>query len=74
MDSESDVFDEDDGKTENTFLTFYVENEEYAVSVDYVTEIVRLQKTFSMPDVPSYVRGVINLRGQIVTVVDLRAG
>ena len=72
MESDPALFDEEDGNVENTFLTFHVEGEEYAVSVGYVTEIVRLQKTFAMPDVPAYIRGVINLRGKVIPLLDVR--
>lgn len=64
---------EDDSNTENTYLTFSVAGEEYAVHVSHVTEIVRLQKIFSVPDVPRFVRGVINLRGKVIPLVDVRA-
>jgi purine-binding chemotaxis protein CheW len=37
-----------------------------------VTEIVRLQKSFAVPDVPSYIRGVINLRGKVIPLLDVR--
>lgn len=63
---------EDDGNIESTYLTFQVAGEEYAVPVAYVTEIVRLQKAFSIPDVPPYIRGVINLRGKVITLLDVR--
>ena len=46
--------------------------EEYAVPVGNVTEIVRLQKCFSVPDVPRHVRGVINLRGKVIPLIDVR--
>jgi purine-binding chemotaxis protein CheW len=72
MESDPELFDEDDGNVANTFLTFHVEAEEYAVSVAYVTEIVRLQKTFAIPDVPKYIRGVINLRGKVIPLLDVR--
>jgi purine-binding chemotaxis protein CheW len=38
-----------------------------------VTEIVRLQRSFAVPDVPSYIRGVINLRGKVIPLLDVRA-
>jgi purine-binding chemotaxis protein CheW len=63
----------EDGDFSNTFLTFTVAAEEYAVSVSCVTEIVRLQKSYSIPDVPSYVRGVINLRGKVIPLIDMRS-
>lgn len=67
-----DAQEDDDGNVENTYLTFQVDGEEYAVPVTFVTEIVRLQKTFMIPDVPGYVRGVINLRGRVITLLDVR--
>lgn len=72
MQSDDDFADEDDGNLDNTYLTFHVGSEEYAVSVLFVTEIVRLQKTFAMPDVPAYIRGVINLRGKVIPLLDVR--
>jgi purine-binding chemotaxis protein CheW len=65
--------DDDTGNGEHTFLTFHVDGEEYAVPVAYVTEIVRLQKSFAIPDVPAYVRGVINLRGKVIPLLDVRS-
>lgn len=68
-----DNADEDDASVEHTYLTFQVGGEEYAVPVAHVTEIVRLQKSYAIPDVPSYVRGVINLRGKVIPLVDVRS-
>lgn len=65
--------DEDDDNIDNTYLTFVVADEEYAVHVSHVTEIVRLQKSFAVPDVPDYIRGVINLRGKVIPLLDVRA-
>ncbi|MET0342838.1 MAG: chemotaxis protein CheW [Polyangiales bacterium] len=74
MDSDAELFDDDDdGHVEDTFLTFHVADEEYAVPVAHVTEIVRLQKTYAMPDVPDYIRGVINLRGKVIPLLDVRS-
>ncbi len=72
-DDDLDSIDDDDGNIDNTYLTFHVGEAEYAVQVTCVTEIVRLQQTFSVPDVPSYVRGVINLRGKVIPLIDVRA-
>jgi purine-binding chemotaxis protein CheW len=57
---------------ENMYLTFDVRDEEYAISIAYVTEIVGLQKVSEVPDVPEYIKGVINLRGQVIPVMDMR--
>ena len=70
---EDDLNSDDDGNLDNTYLTFQVGESEYAVEVAAVTEIVRLQQTFSVPDVPDCVRGVINLRGKVIPLIDVRA-
>ena len=57
---------------ENMYLTFDVQNEEYAVNIAYVTEIVGLQKVSEVPDVPPFIKGVINLRGKVIPVMDMR--
>jgi purine-binding chemotaxis protein CheW len=56
----------------NVYLTFDVQDEEYAVNVAYVTEIVGLQKISKVPDVPRFIKGVINLRGKVIPVMDMR--
>jgi purine-binding chemotaxis protein CheW len=57
---------------ENMYLTFDVQDEEYAVNIGYVTEIVGIQKISEVPDVPEFIRGVINLRGKVIPVMDIR--
>jgi purine-binding chemotaxis protein CheW len=68
-----DIDLDDDDNLEQTYLTFAVGAEEYAIPVAHVTEIVRLQKIFSVPDVARHVRGVINLRGKVIPLLDVRA-
>ncbi|MDY7076496.1 MAG: chemotaxis protein CheW [Chloroflexota bacterium] len=46
--------------------------EEYAVNIGYVTEIVGVQRISEVPDVPGYIKGVINLRGKVIPVMDVR--
>ena len=65
--------DEEERSLDDTYLTFHVGSEEYAVPVAHVTEIVRLPKSFALPDVPNFVRGVINLRGKVIPLVDVRS-
>lgn len=72
MDFEDDFDDDLEEWTEQKFLTFPLENEIYALSVDVVTEIIGIQDITEVPELPEYVRGIINLRGQIVPVIDLR--
>jgi purine-binding chemotaxis protein CheW len=57
---------------ETMYLTFPVGSELYGVSIAMVTEIVGLQRIMSVPDVPHYIKGVINLRGKVIPLMDLR--
>ena len=57
---------------ENMYLTFEVQEEEYAVNIGYVTEIVGMQKISQVPDVPEFIRGVVNLRGKVIPLMDMR--
>jgi purine-binding chemotaxis protein CheW len=54
------------------YLSFALGREEYAIRVLKVREIVKLQHITSVPDTPVDVRGVINLRGKVIPVIDLR--
>lgn len=54
------------------YLTFPVGAEFYGVSITVVTEIVGLQRIMSVPDVPHYIKGVINLRGKVIPLMDVR--
>jgi len=54
------------------YLTFTLHGESYGIEVLKVREIIRHASITAMPQVPKYVRGVINLRGKIIPVMDLR--
>jgi purine-binding chemotaxis protein CheW len=54
------------------FVTFYVGDLLIGVDINQLDEINRLIDITPVPHAPSYVRGVVNLRGEVVTVVDLR--
>lgn len=54
------------------FLTFTLGHEEYGVPVLKVREIIKVMDITHVPQVPDYVLGVINLRGKVIPVIDLR--
>jgi purine-binding chemotaxis protein CheW len=54
------------------YLTFALASEEYGLPVLRVREIIKMMDITAVPQVPHYVRGVINLRGKVIAVVDLR--
>lgn len=57
---------------EGKFLTFPLGMEEYGLEIRHVTEIVGIQRITEVPDMPPFVRGVINLRGKVIPVMDVR--
>ena len=54
------------------YLTFALTTEEYGLPVLKVREIIKVMPITAVPQVPSHVRGVINLRGKVIPVIDLR--
>jgi purine-binding chemotaxis protein CheW len=53
------------------YLTFFTAGEEYAISIVKVCEIVEYEAVTTVPNTPAWIRGVTNLRGKVVPVVDL---
>ena len=54
------------------YLTFMLADDEFGINISYVTEIIGILAITFVPDLPSYVKGIINLRGQIIPVIDIR--
>src|SRR5271156_2231837 len=54
------------------YLIFHLGSEEFGTEVLKVREIMGIQDITTVPQVPSYVKGVINLRGKVIPVIDLR--
>lgn len=54
------------------FLTFTSDGLTIGISTDYVTEIITNHSITVLPLVPDYVKGIINLRGQIIPIIDIR--
>ncbi len=57
---------------EGKYLTFTLADEEYIISIMKIQEIIGLMKITTIPRTPEFVKGVINLRGKVIPVVDLR--
>ncbi|MDD5475797.1 MAG: chemotaxis protein CheW [Syntrophales bacterium] len=60
------------GMKEGKFLTFELDGEEYGVEILKVKEIIGIMNITPVPRTPEYVKGVINLRGKVIPVIDLR--
>lgn len=65
--------DEEGGPQTEKYLFFNLGEELYGVNIMNVTEIIELQRIIEVPDLPEYMRGVINLRGKVIPVMDLRS-
>ena len=68
--NDTDMYEEDTQK--GKFLTFTLGKEIYGIDIMYVTEIVGIQPITEVPELPIFVRGIINLRGKIIPVLDAR--
>ncbi|MFK5914935.1 MAG: chemotaxis protein CheW [Woeseiaceae bacterium] len=67
----NEVIDENDD-TIIQWVTFHLENEKYGIKVMQVQEVLRMTDIAPVPGAPHYVLGIINLRGNVVTVIDTR--
>ena len=54
------------------YLTFFIDGQLYALPTSQIMEIIRMQPITFFPNLPEYVKGVINLRGKIVPLIDMR--
>ncbi len=57
----------------NKYLTFHLAGEDYGIEIQYVIEIIGIQNITDVPDMPGFIRGVINLRGKVIPIMDVRA-
>ena len=71
MDEEKNPDLEED-TLKDKYLTFTLGEEVYGIDIRVVIEIIGIQRITKVPEVPEYVRGIINLRGKIIPVVDMR--
>ena len=60
------------GDKEGKYLTFSLAGEEYGIGILKVKEIIGMMPITIVPQTPSYIKGVINLRGKVIPVIDLR--
>jgi len=71
--SSSDTEEEQNGQAlSDLYLIFHLDQSDYGINLKNVTEIVGRQKITRVPNAPEYIKGVINLRGQVIPVIDVR--
>lgn len=64
--------EEQEDTQKDKFLIFNVGNEFYGIEISMITEIIGIQPITEVPELPEYIRGIINLRGKIIPVMDVR--
>lgn len=67
-----EIYDLNEDTQKDKYLTFHLGTEDYGIEIRYVTEIIGIQKITVIPEMPEYIKGVINLRGKIIPVMDVR--
>jgi len=70
--NESRRIDEAVDEREGKYLTFALADEEYGLGILMIKEIIGMMPVTTVPQAPPYVKGVINLRGKVIPVIDLR--
>lgn len=68
---DDDLIEEEDTQKDK-YLTFTIGNEFYGIEIKYVIEIIGIQPISEVPELPEYIKGIINLRGKIIPVMDVR--
>ncbi|MDF2947276.1 MAG: purine-binding chemotaxis protein CheW [Bacillales bacterium] len=66
------LVDQEEDTQKGKFLTFILGNESYGLEIKFVTEIIGIQAITVVPELPDYIKGIINLRGKIIPVMDVR--
>ena len=64
--------EQEEDTQKDKFLTFILGSEYYGIDIKQVTEIIGIQPITEVPELPGYIRGIINLRGKIIPVMDVR--
>lgn len=54
------------------YLTFELGEETFGIEIKFVTEIIGIQPVTFVPEMPDYIKGIINLRGKVIPVIDMR--
>ena len=69
---DDEYLDDETDSQKDKYITFLLGKEEYAIEIRFVMEIIGLQKITQIPDMPEFIKGVINLRGKVYPIIDMR--
>ncbi|MCX5876065.1 MAG: chemotaxis protein CheW [Deltaproteobacteria bacterium] len=71
--TDDDWADDNEDTQKDKYLTFHLAKEDYGIEIRFVTEIIGIQRITEVPDMPEFLKGVINLRGKVIPVMDVRS-
>ncbi|MDR1735737.1 MAG: chemotaxis protein CheW [Oscillospiraceae bacterium] len=72
MDEISVRYDNEESGMANEYMAFAIGSEIYGLKIEYISEILNMQTITVVPEVPAYIKGIINMRGKILPVMDVR--
>jgi purine-binding chemotaxis protein CheW len=72
IDLDDDDMNNCDDAQKDKYITFRLGNEDYAIEIRYVREIIGMQKITRLPAMPDFIMGVVNLRGNVIPIIDIR--
>jgi len=67
-----EMIENEEDTQKDKYLIFSIGNQHYGIEIKYVIEIIGIEPITEVPELPSYIKGVINLRGKIIPVMDVR--
>lgn len=67
-----EIIENEEDTQKDKYLIFSIGKEFYGIDIKYVIEIIGIEPITEVPELPNYIRGVINLRGKIIPVMDVR--
>ena len=62
IEDNEEIYDDDEDSQKDKYLTFHLAGEDFGIDIAYVTEIIGIQKITEVPDMPQFIKGVINGR------------
>ena len=72
MSTENSFAEQQEDTLHGRYLTFSIDDEIYGLQIRFVTEIIGVQPITKVPEAPGFIKGIINLRGKIIPVIDMR--
>jgi purine-binding chemotaxis protein CheW len=72
INTEAAVISQEEDTMHGRYMTFVLGEETYGIEIKFVTEIIGMQPVTALPHVPEHIKGIINLRGKMIPIIDMR--